>query len=195
MHHALGDWLNVVALCPINGAGCRHTWLIDSRKRPMSAADSGVVWTTPFVDHTFCLLMDVYFLTVHGRSLSVWDRYWIADLEVADFTRSVRSNFGRIVRPLINYVILYITGCLHDVSKKLKSKTYPNPFRWYKINRFTVGIIFNVHYVLLATHCILLLIQDFEFHCPNLVLLAVHTWLPSVKNRPSWMLFIISCSR
>ena len=56
--------------------------------------------------HHFCsvlhfrLLMGVYFLTVHGRSLSVPDRYWIADSEAADFTGSVRSNFGWIVRPL-----------------------------------------------------------------------------------------------
>jgi len=45
--------------------------------------------------------MGVYFLTVHGRSLSVSDRYRIADSEAADFTGSVRSNFGWIVRPLI----------------------------------------------------------------------------------------------
>ena len=44
--------------------------------------------------------MGVYFLTVHGRSLSVPDRYGIADSEAADFTGSVRSNFGWIVRPL-----------------------------------------------------------------------------------------------
>jgi len=56
--------------------------------------------------HHFCsvlhfpLLMGVYFLTVHGRSLSVSDRYWIADSEAVDFTGSVRSNFGWIVRPL-----------------------------------------------------------------------------------------------
>jgi len=34
----------VVAQCPMNCAGCLHTWLIDSRKQPMSAADIGVVW-------------------------------------------------------------------------------------------------------------------------------------------------------
>jgi len=47
--------------------------------------------------------MGVYFLTVHGRSLSVSDRYWIDDSEMADFTRSVKSNFGWIfaVRPII----------------------------------------------------------------------------------------------
>jgi len=33
----------VVARCPINRAGCRRTWLIDSRKQPMWAANSGVV--------------------------------------------------------------------------------------------------------------------------------------------------------
>jgi len=48
----------------------------------------------------FCLLMDIYFLMVHDRSLSVSDLYWIADLEVAYFTGSVQSNFGWIVRPL-----------------------------------------------------------------------------------------------
>jgi len=44
-------WLadRVVAQCPINRAGCRRTWLIDSRKQPMSAADSGFMCTTPFV--------------------------------------------------------------------------------------------------------------------------------------------------
>jgi len=35
-----------------------------------------------------------------GRSLSVPDRYWIADSEAADFTGSVWPNFGRIVQPL-----------------------------------------------------------------------------------------------
>jgi len=34
--------------------------------------------------------------------VSVSDRYWIADSEVADFTGSVLSNFGWIVRPLNN---------------------------------------------------------------------------------------------
>jgi len=38
----------------------------------------------------FHLLMDVYFVTVHGTSLLA-----------ADFTGSVRSNFGWIVRPLV----------------------------------------------------------------------------------------------
>ena len=47
----------------------------------------------------FRLLMGVYFLMVHGRSLSVLDRYWIADSEAADFTGSVRSNFAWIARP------------------------------------------------------------------------------------------------
>jgi len=45
--------------------------------------------------------MDLYFLMVHGRSLSISDRYWIADSEVADFTGSVGSNFGWIVRHLM----------------------------------------------------------------------------------------------
>jgi len=46
-------WLadHVVIRCPINRAGCRRTLLIDSRKQPMSAADSGVACTTPFVQH------------------------------------------------------------------------------------------------------------------------------------------------
>ena len=34
---------------PINRAGCRRTLMIDSRKQPMSAADSGVACTTPLV--------------------------------------------------------------------------------------------------------------------------------------------------
>jgi len=97
-------WLadHVVARCPINRDGCRRMRLIDSQKQPMSADDSGVACITPFVQ-CFTLsrfLMDVYFLTVHGRSLLVSDRYWIADSEAADFTGSVQSNFGWIVRPL-----------------------------------------------------------------------------------------------
>ena len=57
--------------------------------------------------HYFCsvlhfrLIIGIYFLTVHGRSLSVSDQYWTADSEAADFTGSVRSNFGWIVRPLV----------------------------------------------------------------------------------------------
>jgi len=66
----------------------------------------------------FRLLMGVYFLMVHGRSLLVSDRYWIADLEAADFTGPVRSNFGWIVRPLqfmvqhfgFNWSLLFYTG-------------------------------------------------------------------------------------
>jgi len=48
------QWLGdpVIARCRINGAGCRHTWLSDSLKQPMSAADSGVAFTTPFVQCT-----------------------------------------------------------------------------------------------------------------------------------------------
>jgi len=44
-------WLadHVVVRCPINGAGCIRMWLIDSWKQPMSAADSGVACSTPFV--------------------------------------------------------------------------------------------------------------------------------------------------
>jgi len=49
----------------------------------------------------FRLLIGVYFLMVHGRSLSVSDRYWIADSEAADFTGSVWSNFGWIFQPLL----------------------------------------------------------------------------------------------
>jgi len=48
-----------------------------------------------------------YFLPVHGRSLSVSDRYWIADSEGANFTGSVRSNFGWIVQPLV---------CIHQMN-------------------------------------------------------------------------------
>jgi len=59
------QWLAdpVIAWCPINGAGCRHTWLFDSRKQPMSAADCGVACTTPFVQ-CFTLLF------ANGRILS-----------------------------------------------------------------------------------------------------------------------------
>jgi len=44
-------WLadHVIARCPINGAGGRRMWFIDSRKQTMSATDSGVACTTPFV--------------------------------------------------------------------------------------------------------------------------------------------------
>jgi len=58
-------WLakHVVARCPINGSGCRRTWLIDSQKQPMSAADSGVSCTTPFVQR-FMLLF------ANGRTFS-----------------------------------------------------------------------------------------------------------------------------
>jgi len=55
----------------------------------------------------FRLLMGVYFLMVHGRSLSVSDRYWIAESEAADFTGSVQSNFGWIVRPLLASVKIW----------------------------------------------------------------------------------------
>jgi len=48
----------------------------------------------------FRLLMDIYFLTVHGTSLLASDRYWIADSEAADFTGSGQYNFGWIVQPL-----------------------------------------------------------------------------------------------
>jgi len=46
-------WLanHVVIRCPINRADCRRTLMIDSRKQPMSATDSGVACTTPFVQH------------------------------------------------------------------------------------------------------------------------------------------------
>jgi len=47
MHSVIGN--PVIARCPINGAGCRRTCLIDSRKQPVSAADGGVACTTPFL--------------------------------------------------------------------------------------------------------------------------------------------------
>jgi len=49
--------------------------------------------------------MDVYFLTVHGTSLLVSDRYWIADSEAADFAGSDRSNFGWIVQPFTLFIL------------------------------------------------------------------------------------------
>jgi len=82
-------WLadHVVARCPINGAGCRCTSLIDSRKQPMSAADSGVACTTLFVQRfTLSFANGHIFQMVHGRSLSVSDQYWTANSEVANFT-------------------------------------------------------------------------------------------------------------
>jgi len=59
----------VIARCPINGAGCRRTWLIDSRKQPMSlpTAELRAPHHLCSVLH-FRSLMGVYFLTVHGRS-------------------------------------------------------------------------------------------------------------------------------
>jgi len=95
-------WLTVIARCPINAAGCRRTWLIDSRKQPISATDSGVACTTPFVP-CFTLSFANGRIFSHGPWKatvgigSVLNRrfgggrfYWIGP-----------SNFGWIVRPLI----------------------------------------------------------------------------------------------
>jgi len=85
-------WLadHVVTRCPINGAGCRHTWFIDSQKQPMSAADSGVACTTPFVQRfTLSFTNGRIFSDGQGKVVSVSDRYWIAYSEMADFTGSV----------------------------------------------------------------------------------------------------------
>jgi len=109
MHHELGDWLTT--LSPgVSSKWCwLQTYMIDwqpkaanvSRWHRRCVHHTMYACTTPFVQHfTFRLLMDIYFLTIHGRSLSVSDRYWTADSEAADFTGSVRSNFGWIVRPL-----------------------------------------------------------------------------------------------
>jgi len=68
------QWLAepVIARCPINGTGCRRMRLIDSQKQPMSADMRAPHHLCSVLN--FRLLMGVYFLTVHGRSLSVSDR-------------------------------------------------------------------------------------------------------------------------
>jgi len=57
----------------------------------------------PATTHEAAAIVQAYFLMVgHRTSLLVADQYWIAEVEVADVTRSIRSNFGCIVRPLIS---------------------------------------------------------------------------------------------
>ena len=55
----------------------------------------------------------VYFLTVHRTSPLVSDSYWNrnTEAEAADFTRSIRSNFGWNVPPLLPRHILENTLC------------------------------------------------------------------------------------
>jgi len=57
----------------------------------------------PAATHAAAAVDRVCFLTVHGTSLLVSDRYWIAEAEAADFTKSIQSNFGWIIRPLVFY--------------------------------------------------------------------------------------------
>jgi len=102
------QWLanHVVTQCPIQWRWLQ-TYVIDWQ--PKAAIVSR--WQRICVHHTICAAFydrtlsfanGHYFLKVHGRSVSVSDRYGITDSEAADFTGSVRSNFGWIVRPFVD---------------------------------------------------------------------------------------------
>jgi len=76
-HRTTGHALCSIAVCNL------------SRQRPLLHG-----WSHhPATTHEEAAIVRVYFLTVHQMSLLVSD-HWIAKAEVADFTGSIRSNFG-----------------------------------------------------------------------------------------------------